>query len=101
MLLGVVAHIVLQDAAGAIGVGDEMGIVERVFEVAAQDAPEGDVLAGRYRRSEELGAGRIGAGHARRSGSRTMPGDYYLAGQSLVGTRMASRNAARRRGRIF
>ena len=84
MLLGVVGDVVLQDAAGTLGMGDEVGIVEaepvarhvpvpladprpageRVLEVAAQDPQEGDVLAGRFLRREEFGAGRIDAAHA-------------------------------------
>src|SRR3954471_12500506 len=79
MLLCVIAGVVLQDAAGALGMRDEVGIVEavavgrhvavplpdpgppheRVLAAAAQDAPQRDVFAGRLLRSEEFGAGRV------------------------------------------
>src|SRR3954464_2436237 len=91
MLLRVIAGVVLQDAAGglrvrdgggaggALGMRDEVGIVEaiavarhvavpladpgppheRVLATAAQDAPQRDVLAGGLLGPEEFGAGRV------------------------------------------
>src|SRR4051812_25565184 len=79
MLLRVIAGVLLQDAAGALGMRDEVGVVEtvavarhvavpladpgppheRVLAAAAQDAPQRDVFAGRLLCSQEFGAGRV------------------------------------------